>query len=310
MPKFLRTIILLTILGVAVYTFRNELQNGFVRLNNSLFPCSEPIYYSIGTFDKRFGISENAFQDAILKAEQIWEKPIDKDLFVYKPDGALKINLIYDYRQDATVKLKSLGLTLGNDEASYNTIKAKYISLQKDYIESRASFEDKLISFESKQKAYNEEVSYWNNRGGAPKSIYARLTDEKNSLKIESEELNRLQTEINNKADDINSLIIVLNRLIESLNLKVSLFNEIGKERGEEFSEGIYKSSSSGQEIDIYQFDDSGKLVRVLAHEFGHALGLSHLGDPKAIMYRLNQGSNEKLATTDLAALKELCRIK
>jgi predicted Zn-dependent protease len=48
----------------------------------------------------------------------------------------------------------------------------------------------------------------------------------------------------------------------------------------------------------------------VLAHELGHALGLDHNEDSKAIMYRLNNGINEKLTNTDLVALKALCGIK
>jgi predicted Zn-dependent protease len=92
--------------------------------------------------------------------------------------------------------------------------------------------------------------------------------------------------------------------------MEVKKFNTIGEELGGEFEEGTYREDASGRQIDIYQFDTKGKLARVLAHEFGHALGLAHLENPKAVMYRLNNGVNEKLVADDILALKKHCGIE
>ena len=330
MIKLIKTIIPLIIFGVAAYFFRSQLFNLWIQLNHTYFPCAQPISYSIGTFDTKFGISKDQFLSALNKAEQIWEKPIDKDLFTYTDDGPdfasrkiedprfwsnqnrdnLKINLIYDYRQEATIKLQKLGLVINDDKATYESLKSKYKAMQSAYNQKLILFKSQLAIFETHKNTYEKEVAYWNKRGGATPKAYAQLTDAKNALDAELAQLNKLQDELNTDIDNINAMITVLNRLAESLNIDATEFNQTNEARGDEFEEGLYQSGPDGQTIDIYQFDNTDKLIRVLTHELGHALGLDHLENPKAIMYRLNQGTNTKLTADDVSALKTLCKVK
>jgi len=71
----------------------------------------------------------------------------------------------------------------------------------------------------------------------------------------------------------------------------------------------VYERDADGERINIYQFESKEKLMRVLAHEFGHALGLDHVEDSQAIMYRLNNGVNQKLTEADISALSERCNL-
>ncbi|MDO8492225.1 MAG: matrixin family metalloprotease [bacterium] len=302
-------LVMVIFIGAFVYLYHDQLRDGLHTLIYGV-PCSRPIIYSVGTFDERFGLSKDDFLSTIKRAESIWEKPIGLNLFEGKTNGNLKINLIYDYRQSATEKLQTLGIVVGSTRASYDELKAKYSSLQTSYLKDKTDFESQLATFKSRQSAYNKEVSYWNTRRGAPKVQYDAIQAEKKYLQSEADEINRLQDNLNAEVDNINALVSNLNRLAKELNLNVATFNQVGATRGEEFEEGLYKSGPDGQSINVYQYENENKLLRVLAHEFGHALGVEHLDDPKAIMYKLNQGTNEKLTASDVLALKTLCHVK
>ena len=332
MKKILKIFILLVVLGVFIYQFRvlfdtqstsilDTLKSSF----NGVFlkaPCSEPIPYTLGTFDTQFNISKSYFLSALLDAEAVWEKPFGKNLFVYLPESSvsdvsaqtsysdeLKINLVYDYRQQATSKLASLGITVKNDRASYDMLKAKFTALQAEYNTEKNALNVRIDAFNQKQQAYEIEVNSWNKKGGAPQTEYDKLQNEKVSLKQEASELQSEQVKINAMVDEINALVVALNRLVTILNISVDQYNTVNGARGESFEEGVYIQNGSNREIDIYEFSSRAKLVRVLAHELGHALGLDHVDDPKAIMYKLNQSASLTLSEADLSALKTKCGV-
>lgn len=62
--------------------------------------------------------------------------------------------------------------------------------------------------------------------------------------------------------------------------------------------------------IFIYGFDSKVALVRVLEHEFGHALGLDHVDHAGAVMNPVNRGDNLELTLADLAELEQTCEAK
>lgn len=322
MKRVLKTILLAVVAGVLAFAYQDKIGSFFVEhdshaLENLLEKfevkrraCEQPITYAITSFDARFGISRSDFLQAIREAEQIWEKPIGKELFADLPDGDLKINLIYDARQDATVKLRKYGLTILDSKESYNALKATYETFKDKYAREKTLFESQIAALKEQEDGYNKEVAGWNERGGAPQEVYDRLNAEKAAIDQAIAKADQMKDDLNSNVDRINAMVIVLNRLAATLNIEVTRYNEVGSAHAGEFEEGIYRSNQNGQEIDIYQFDTQAKLVRVLAHELGHALGLDHLANPKAIMYRLNQGTNEKLTSDDLAGLKKRCGIE
>jgi len=274
-------------------------------------PCEKPIAYTIGTFDRRFNITQKDFLSALTEAENIWEKPVSKNLFIYSPETReLSVNLIYDERQEVTSTLSGLEDTLEESESNYKALQSNYIVLKKDYDDAKSAYDALASTFDERNLSYQRMVEDWNAGPRTSKKQFEALEVERNTLEKAIEELKSLETQLNEKARVLNNLVRTLNRLAQILNLNVEKYNVIGASRGETFTGGLYTQDEGGQSIDIFEFSSRDKLVRILAHELGHALGLDHNSDPKAIMYHLNEGEAESLTPTDLAALQTLCYTK
>lgn len=307
--KILIFLIVIAFAGNA-YIFRNEI-NYYLPILGTQKPCEQPITYSIGTLDQRFGISEQEFLEIIEQATSVWSESIDRELFAYDPqNGKLKISLLYDYRQDSTDRLKSLGITINNNLSGYETLKAKYDSAIIAYNQQNAQIEAREKSYNENLSAYNSQVNYWNSKGGAPQAKVKELEKEKTALENERKTIIQFNSQLKSQIDNINAMATALNQMAADLNINANLYNGIVANQEEEFQEGHYRENSLIQEINIYQFNDRNMLTRVLMHELGHTLGLGHLENPEAIMYRLNQATNLYLTEDDLSALKQVCKIK
>lgn len=108
-------------------------------------------------------------------------------------------------------------------------------------------------------------------------------------------------------ADTISSMVVVINEIATHYNLDLVNYQDEGKKLGSEFCEGNYERKGGTHTTTIYQFNNAYRLERVLAHEFGHALGLKHNDNPNAVMRRLIQSDSLELAPDDISAIKAQC---
>jgi hypothetical protein len=186
-------------------------------------------------------------------------------------------------------------------------MKVRFENLKAEYERKSAALASDSNVYHKRLGAYNAEIESVRQRGAVTEAVHRRLTAEKGELNNMRENLQARQEELKRIADILNSMTVVINDIATNYNLEVVKSQDTGKRLGSEFSGGDYVSKDGKQTITIYQFDDENRLVRVLTHEFGHALGLKHNDNPTAIMYRLMQSDSLNLAPDDLAALKERC---
>lgn len=87
-------------------------------------------------------------------------------------------------------------------------------------------------------------------------------------------------------------------------------YNAIVLSHEREFDQGEYTARAGNQSITIYEYGSHDALVRILAHEFGHSLGIEHVDDPEAIMYFMNESKSPTLTRADYDALSTTCNAR
>ena len=294
--QYIFSFLLLGIIGYSVYSI----------YQSTLTPCDKPLYYSIGRFDTQFGISQEQFKSYLAQSEVVWEKELNKEVFIYDPDADFKINLIYDERQLATIQRQKTEFGLSAIEETLKKLDSNLSIFKTNYEKRVELYENNLALYNKRKSVYEDAISFWNGKGGAPQEKYDSLNKEMQYLNTEAQKLNAEAVAINGLAKELNALLKERNTKAIEYNETVAAYNK-KYAGGGEFNQAEY----TGDSINAYQFGSKNDLILALTHEFGHALGLGHVDNPDSIMYYLsdeNTGTSLSLSADDLAELKKVCK--
>jgi hypothetical protein len=243
--------------------------------NRDARPCVRPIPYALGSIDSRFQLGGDALIRDASVAAAIWNQAAGRTLFALRPSADLKINLVYDTRQQTT----TLGVALDQEDAEHQAERKALDALQYRVMSEGA--------------AYNDEVRVLTTRGGATPDELHALDEKRVAIETLSDSLKRFVARFNQQNAAIKS--------------KVDEFNRAA---GQTFAAGHFVRDARGERIDVFRFIGDTELTRLLAHEFGHALGLDHNEDSTSIMYALDESGNLVPSAADMTSLQNLCGIK
>jgi predicted Zn-dependent protease len=265
--------------------------------------CPVPIAYRIGTIDERFGVSPEELQQIVTDAEAVWENSVATELFVYDETTDFTINFIYDERQQLALTEEEWRIALDSQQTKHEALLEEIKTLGARYQTEEASYNTRRQEYEAKLAAYNAEVEKYNDEGGAPPEVFTRLQAEKQSLNELLRSISKLEVGINELADAINRRGEEGNEKIAAYNAEVEEYNEIFGTL-DTFTQGDYKR----ERINVYKFTDAKELTQVIAHEFGHALGVGHVEGEESVMYYLMTDREfATLSPADKAALVAEC---
>lgn len=271
-------------------------------------PCDAPLTYRFGDIDTRFNISEEELANVMTQVEELWATALDKDLLDFDKKGQVVIHLVYSKEQRRTQEEKAFAKRIEVKEDQINVLEQEYNQFRERFENQRRELQSKVDEYNRLIETYNNYAGEWSGRN-IPTHAKARLdrmereiSRKKSQIDREQQALESLRRQTNTKSQQLNALVEEQNGLIADYNNRFS--------GAQKFDQGRYVKKGEKEMINIFQFANRAQLKTVLAHEVGHAFGLSHVENPKSVMNKMMDQQNIfdlRLSEEDIAAITKRC---
>ena len=240
--------------------------------------CTRPRSYDVAAVDPRHHISRETFIALLVRSERLWEAPSGLDLLRYQAGGAIRVKLIYDDRQ------------VKRDEVA--AAKAAVERAKSANAAEKAARRPAAAEIARRRARYDQRVAYWNDRGGAPKQAVGELQQERDALNALVRTFNERTAAYNRSIAQLNRQVVAYNALVRS---RTATDGELGK------------AEVGGTAVEIAVLSGGARDDVLIAHEFGHILGIGHIVGAGNIMNPTLARVLTGASPADLAALRSAC---
>ena len=261
------------------------------RMGGSALPCAVPLAWRIARVDREFALGTEEVAGALAESMTLWEDAVGRRLFSSDSAGGHPVRLIHDERQARAEERGRLEAELQRTGDALETSRAGLAELEEAYARAAALQQQRVRELQRRTSVHNEAVRRWNESGDAPQEVLLELRAEETALQRERLEQLDAEREVGALGARAQEARAALEREASEQGRRRAALEEAFPPTAVEA--GVYREAARmeegrvaavSREIRIYRFDDRDDLVRILAHELGHALGLGHAGLAGALM--------------------------
>ena len=280
-------------------------------------PCAIPVHYRLDEIDPRFGFDRLTVTTALIDAVSLWQSRADALLFVESDHPeAMRVSMRFDHRQESANVRSSLRGGLEQDRVQLERDEAMLARWATRIEEARAARDRAADALRADVAGHEARVAAWNAGEGERSERRRRaLETERETLRLAGEDVRRMTEDLNGDIAAYNRAAADMQRRVADFRGRVGEYNQASS--GELVESGRYQyAPGTGRRIDVFRVEDYEELVRVLAHELGHALGLGHVEQPGALMHAMlhrpgaaptARSVPAELLAADLDALQAVC---
>lgn len=271
--------------------------------------CNFPRTFKINKYDKSFGISKGELRLALKNAANMWNQGTKKFVLkeVYTGKADIEINMVYGEAfefYNKAQKLMSKGMQITADIKEFNR-------MQKNFSADARRLKTESEELNSKLNRLNSDIAAWNKSRNKSQLRLNQLKSEQERIKNSIKQFRIREKDFQRNTKFMRDWFNLIDLKNVEYQKQSKLLKQLQRGTLDYSLAGLYERFKGNETISLFLFSNRQDLTNVLAHEFGHALGVKHVNEERALMYKFANEKNKKvkqISVSDYLAFANICK--